>query len=278
VSVPGTVGGAIIGNAGAHGGEISDNLAWVVVALPEGGRAPLTADDFAYTYRASTLKRRLALGGPAPVVVTAGFEVVGGDVADMQARAETFWPAVGRRNHGTQRGRLPQPAGRLCRRLRSRPGSRDTGWRRVHLHPARHLIVNDTGRATAAMLTLIDLMRARARHGGVGWYRRSYSSVTGHSARPTPICAPVRQRLKRRCNYVVRYTSSSAKKRVESSWWSPGDMRSVASALGHVRSPHALRNRAHRNHARGIRLTAGDPWRLAGGPGYSGVDWATQRR
>ena len=200
VSVPGTVGGAIIGNAGAHGGEISDNLAWVVVALPEGGRALLTADDLAYTYRASTLKRRLAQGGPAPVVLTAGFEVVGGDVADMQARAETFLarrratqpmePSIGsifRNPPGDYAGRLVEQAGLKGYRA---------GGACISIRHA-NFIVNDTGRATAAdVLTLIDLMRARV-YGMAGVELMPEILFVGDwSQRPPymPICAPSSQR------------------------------------------------------------------------------------
>ena len=41
MSVPGTVGGAVIGNAGAHGGEIADNLAWAQVLYPGAGQRRL---------------------------------------------------------------------------------------------------------------------------------------------------------------------------------------------------------------------------------------------
>jgi UDP-N-acetylmuramate dehydrogenase len=199
VSVPGTVGGAIIGNAGAHGGEISDNLAWVVVALPEGGRALLTADDLAYTYRASTLAAAGARG-PAPVVLTAGFEVVRGDVADMQARAETFLarrratqpvePSVGsifRNPPGDYAGRLVEQAGLKGHRA---------GGACISIRHA-NFIVNDTGQATAAdVLTLIDLMRARV-YGMAGVELIPEILFVGDwSQRPPymPICAPSSQR------------------------------------------------------------------------------------
>ena len=165
VSVPGSVGGAVIGNAGAHGGEISDNLAWALVALPEGGRAVLTVDDLAYTYRTSMLKKLLMRDAPAPVVLAAGFEMVQGDSADMQARAETFLarrrasqptePSVGsifRNPPGDYAGRLIEAAGLKGHRV---------GGACISIRHA-NFIVNDTGAATAAdVLALIDLMRAR---------------------------------------------------------------------------------------------------------------------
>ena len=55
VSVPGTVGGAVVNNAGAHGGDIAMNLADAVVLMPSGAKL-LTNADLAYDYRHSCLK------------------------------------------------------------------------------------------------------------------------------------------------------------------------------------------------------------------------------
>ncbi len=59
VSVPGTVGGALMGNAGAHGGDIASVLAWALVAYPGQGRQVLTGQQMAFAYRSSLLKRQL---------------------------------------------------------------------------------------------------------------------------------------------------------------------------------------------------------------------------
>lgn len=58
VSVPGTVGGAIVNNAGAHGEDMSDSVADVVVL--EKARTPqlYTEVDLEYAYRSSSLKSR----------------------------------------------------------------------------------------------------------------------------------------------------------------------------------------------------------------------------
>lgn len=58
VSVPGTIGGAVIGNAGAHGGEVKDSLE-SVMALDESGEVRQIGElaEFQYEYRNSTLKR-----------------------------------------------------------------------------------------------------------------------------------------------------------------------------------------------------------------------------
>lgn len=57
VSVPGTVGGAIVNNAGAHGADMADSVADVVVVQPDGPKM-YTLDDLQYDYRHSTLKAR----------------------------------------------------------------------------------------------------------------------------------------------------------------------------------------------------------------------------
>lgn len=58
VSVPGTVGGAIVNNAGAHGSEIADCVADVVVLEAGIGPRLYTAADLEYDYRHSNLKIR----------------------------------------------------------------------------------------------------------------------------------------------------------------------------------------------------------------------------
>jgi UDP-N-acetylmuramate dehydrogenase len=56
-TVPGTVGGAIYGNAGAFGGDISGNLAWAEM-LTMSGREKWQVEKMGYGYRTSILKRR----------------------------------------------------------------------------------------------------------------------------------------------------------------------------------------------------------------------------
>ena len=56
-SVPGSVGGAIYGNAGAFGSDVSQCLLTVQILTPEQGEVTLTADQMAFSYRSSILKR-----------------------------------------------------------------------------------------------------------------------------------------------------------------------------------------------------------------------------
>jgi UDP-N-acetylmuramate dehydrogenase len=55
-AVPGTVGGAVYGNAGAFGSDMSENLIWTEV-LTKNGREKLSVEQMAYGYRTSVLKR-----------------------------------------------------------------------------------------------------------------------------------------------------------------------------------------------------------------------------
>lgn len=56
-SVPGTVGGAVYGNAGAHGADIKSNLKMATILHPKSGIQTWSVDDMDYAYRSSKLKR-----------------------------------------------------------------------------------------------------------------------------------------------------------------------------------------------------------------------------
>ena len=63
--IPGTVGGAIVGNAGAHGGEIKDALVGATL-LDNGHERAVVVTELGYGYRTSALAR-----SPAPLPVLA---------------------------------------------------------------------------------------------------------------------------------------------------------------------------------------------------------------
>lgn len=91
VSVPGTVGGAVVGNAGAHGGEVKDNLEDALLLDEVGEVRTMTVANFAYDYRDSALKRRQPLqAGFKAVVLSANFRLTPGNADEISARAERF--------------------------------------------------------------------------------------------------------------------------------------------------------------------------------------------
>ena len=91
VSVPGTVGGAVVGNAGAHGGEVKDTLAYALLIDDEGEVREYISEEFAYGYRDSTLKRLQPLiAAFKPVVLSANFRLERDDEVAIAERAERF--------------------------------------------------------------------------------------------------------------------------------------------------------------------------------------------
>ncbi len=87
VSVPGTVGGAVINNAGAHGGDIAQNLCEAVILDAEHGVKLLTKADLQYDYRFSSLKAR---HDRRYAVLMAIFALTPNDPAAIQARMDGF--------------------------------------------------------------------------------------------------------------------------------------------------------------------------------------------
>jgi UDP-N-acetylmuramate dehydrogenase len=78
--IPGTIGGALIMNAGANGGEIGDVTEWVEVANAEGHVERITCDGLAFGYRRSPL-REMGAG-----IVRAGLRLKRGDAGRVHAK------------------------------------------------------------------------------------------------------------------------------------------------------------------------------------------------
>lgn len=83
--LPGTVGGAVRGNAGAFGGETKDSVAWVEsIAVSTGNIVRRTAAECAFGYRTSVWKTN----GGTEIILRAAFDLRPGDVAVIRAAAE----------------------------------------------------------------------------------------------------------------------------------------------------------------------------------------------
>ena len=81
-SIPGTVGGAVAMNAGAHRSDLSEVLGWAVICSAE-GRRRVGPGDLDLGYRRSSV-------GPHEVVAAASFALRPGDPADIEGRLEEF--------------------------------------------------------------------------------------------------------------------------------------------------------------------------------------------
>jgi len=87
-TVPGTVGGAVYGNAGAHGGDLAGNLVMAEILHHDGTVREWSNEELGFGYRTSALKGHK--GGYAPVVLGVELALKRGNSAELQATAEGF--------------------------------------------------------------------------------------------------------------------------------------------------------------------------------------------
>lgn len=84
-TVPGTVGGAVYGNAGAFGGDMAGSLIWAEL-LTENGREKFTAEQMGYGYRTSILKR----GESDAIVLSAELRLTNSTKEEVTVKIEQF--------------------------------------------------------------------------------------------------------------------------------------------------------------------------------------------
>ncbi len=119
VGIPGSVGGSVVMNAGAHQGCVADVLAWVKVVEPDGSIVQLQPAELEYRYRTSNLQGGDRLVLEAAFRLKTGFEVteVRQDTnKNLQMRKSSqpyHLPSCG----SVFRNPYPQAAGRLIEEL-----------------------------------------------------------------------------------------------------------------------------------------------------------------
>lgn len=105
--IPGTIGGAVVGNAGAHDGDTASSLILATILHPyrdeshpeagiQGQRQQWHVQDMGYSYRSSILKRN-----PGGVVLSAALKLHNSTPEAVQAKMDEF----------TERRRRTQPPG-----------------------------------------------------------------------------------------------------------------------------------------------------------------------
>jgi len=157
--IPGTVGGAVFGNAGAWGSDVASTLVQATILEPDGSATVWPAGQFEYGYRTSILKRSAAR---SVVVLEAEFVVHRGDKEALQARVAEI---SARRRASQPRGPscgsvFRNPPGNYAGRLIEAAGLKGRESGRAQISPGHANFIVNLGGATAADIkALIDLAR-----------------------------------------------------------------------------------------------------------------------
>jgi UDP-N-acetylmuramate dehydrogenase len=93
LAIPGTVGGAVWANAGAHGSDTAGVLESATVLLADGSEREMPVAELGFSYRQSRFKDTTAGGpaggaGPAEIIMSAVFHLRPADPAEIRARLD----------------------------------------------------------------------------------------------------------------------------------------------------------------------------------------------
>jgi UDP-N-acetylmuramate dehydrogenase len=159
VSVPGTIGGGAVNNAGAHGGDMAGSLTAVDIAVKDSAVERWSKDRLGYGYRESALKH-----APLPfVILKVELQLSSGhDPVTLQATADSFI-AHRRRTQppGASLGSMfKNPPGDYAGRLIEAAGLKGVQSGGVMISPIHANFFVNTGTGTSAdYLTLIRLVQ-----------------------------------------------------------------------------------------------------------------------
>lgn len=162
VDVPGTVGGAIVGNAGAYNSYVSDSLTSVLVLSPEDKQHWLDAMELGLGYRTSRLKQR----PDGTVILAARFHLRHSDCQMLSEKAAEYT------RHRQEHQPTEPSAGSVFKRTEQYPagflietaGLKGCRVGDAMVSPVHANFIVNVGQATAAQVwELISLVRNTVR-------------------------------------------------------------------------------------------------------------------
>jgi UDP-N-acetylmuramate dehydrogenase len=151
LAIPGTVGGAVWANAGAHGADVRDVLREALVVTADGSEAVLGPDDLAMSYRDTRLKQSTA--GRPEVVLAATFELQPEEPQVISARLDEIrrWrqanQPLGQKSAGSV---FRNPEGHSAGRLIDDLGLKGLVEGGAMISPRHANFIVNTGTATAS--------------------------------------------------------------------------------------------------------------------------------
>ena len=165
IGVPGTVGGAVIGNAGAHGCDIAQSLVSASILDSDGHVRDWPAQELEFGYRTSRLKSLISnLKSQKPVVIAAEFELRPGTREELEVKAvEYIERRKGKQPPGASTGSMfKNPPGGYAGRLIEAAGLKGARVGDAEISQLHANFFINLGEASAAdMYSLICLARER---------------------------------------------------------------------------------------------------------------------
>jgi UDP-N-acetylmuramate dehydrogenase len=159
VDIPGTVGGAVVGNAGGHGGDIGQRVRDVTVMLPDGGVETRDRGALAFESRWSNLDD--------VIVVSCRFELDEEDSAVLTKRMQKQW-IIGRGGQpgGTRSVAMmfKDPLGMTAESLIEQSGGRDLSSGAAAVYgPHANYVVAGPRSTSDDVRALVEIVRDRVR-------------------------------------------------------------------------------------------------------------------
>lgn len=159
--IPGSVGGAVYGNAGAYGSEIKDSLRSVTVLSPKNEVITLQKAEIPFVYRASAFKT----GERTGTILSAEFELFPRDPDEIEAKSAEIWAKRDKfnfKNQGSLGSVFRNPSGDYAGRLITEAGLRNAvegGAAVSDFHG--NIFVTNPGATSADFLRLVNRVHDR---------------------------------------------------------------------------------------------------------------------
>ena len=172
VGVPGTVGGAVIGNAGAHGRDTAADLLSATILNADNEVSEWSKEALAFEYRSSKIKREAssrlqnATRTASYVVLAATFQLTPADLIELEKKANDFNDYRRRTQPpGASIGSMfKNPAGTAAGRLIDQCGLKGTRSGDAEISTVHANFFVNHGQAKASdVKALIDLAQQRVR-------------------------------------------------------------------------------------------------------------------